>query len=402
MVIQRFRPYFSGQGVQVEELCRAFARRGRTSSIVTAVRGRPSEVEQCDGYDVRRLRVDLIPGSATRTSLWAPTFGARVFQELMQMKRPDAVHVHGVHDGLYGAAAFCRLRGVPLVFEMTLMGVDDPHTALDTRHRLAALRRRAYLGADAYVAMSRAFLPSYAEAGMDRNLLTVVPQGVDTARFTPLPAAVRAEVRTELGCAHDAPVVAFLGSLIERKGLDLLLGAWETVHAVLPRARLLLIGHASFDDGSLEREFLDRCVADLSVDAAATVLPIGLRDNPERYLGAADIFALPSRREGFGTAIIEAMACGLAPIVARLDGITDYIFGAPVRPQTPAAGDGIVVPQEDPQALAAAVIALLSDRARAVEIGRIARERVLEQFDLHRVVAPAYDAVYAAALEHRR
>ncbi len=402
MVIQRFRPYFSGQGVQVEELCRAFARRGRTSSIVTAVRGRLSDIERCDGYEVRRVRVDLLPGSTARTNLWAPTFGARVFHELMRMKRPDVVHVHGVHDGLYGAAAYCRLRRVPLVFEMTLMGVDDPRTALATRHRLAILRRRAYRSADAYVAMSRAFLPAYADAGMDRNLLTVVPQGVDTARFCPLPTAVRADVRNELGCTHDAPIVAFLGSLIERKGLDLLLGAWETVHAVLPKARLLLIGHASFDEDSPEREFLDRCVADLSVDAAATVLQIGLRDDPERYLGAADIFAFPSRREGFGTAIIEAMACGLPPIVARLDGITDYIFGASVRPQTLATGDGMVVPQEDPPALAAAMIALLSDRARAVEIGRIARERVLEQFDLHRVVAPAYDAVYAAALERRR
>lgn len=143
-------------------------------------------------------------------------------------------------------------------------------------------------------------------------------------------------------------------------------------------------------------------MAGLSADVAATVSQIGLRSDPERYLGAADVFALPSRREGFGTAIIEAMACSLPPIVARLEGITDYIFSTSVRPQSSSTGDGIVVPQEDPQALAAAVIALLSDRARAIEIGRIARQRALTHFDLHRVVAPAYDAVYAAALERRR
>jgi glycosyltransferase involved in cell wall biosynthesis len=399
MVIQRFRPYFSGQGIQLEELCRALARRGRESTIVTAVRGRPSEWEMCVGYAVRRVRADLLPGSGSRQSVWAPTYGARVLHELLRMEPVDVVHVHGLHDGLYGAAIFCQLRKVPLVIGMTLMGVDDPATVLAMRQRLATLRRRAYLSADAYVAMSRAFLPAYASAGLDGSRLSVVPQGVDTTRFRPLTPAERIEVRTEISCDQEGPLVAFLGSLIERKGLDVLLSAWETVQAVVPGARLLLIGHEAFDEGTTERIFLDHCLGRLSAEARQRVIRLGVRDEPARYLGAADLFVLPSRREGFGTAIIEAMACGLPAIVTRLDGITDFIFADPAPLGTAAHGDGIVVPQEDAQTLAAEMIAVLSDAPRTLAIGTAARERVREHFDLHDVVAPAYDAVYSRAIE---
>lgn len=401
MIIQRFRPYFSGQGVQVEELCKALVRRGRTAVILTAVRGQPSSRESCPGYEIRRLRADLLPGSSDRHSLWAPTYGLRVFDELLRMGRVDVVHVHGLHDGLYGAALFCRLRRVPLVFGMTLMGVDDAATALATRHTFAALRRRAYRSANHFVAMSRAFVPSYAAAGLDRERLSVIPQGVDTERFRPVTDRERRHTRAAMSCPPDAPVVAFLGSLIHRKGLDVLLAAWPTVQAVLPEARLLLIGHDAFAARSPEQQFLETCLAAVPADVRPSIIRTGVQEDPAQMLGAADAFVLPTRREGFGTAIIEAMACGLPPIVTRLDGITDFIFGQPVPPQTTARGDGIVVPQEDDGVLAAEIIALLSDPGRMRAIGAAARARACERFEINGIVAPAYEAVYDTVVERR-
>ena len=77
---------------------------------------------------------------------------------------------------------------------------------------------------------------------------------------------------------------------------------------------------------------------------------------------AADVFVFPSRREGFGTVMVEAMACGLPCVVTELPGITDFIFGA-------SGERGVIVQQEDDRALAAAVVSVLADPARSARIG---------------------------------
>ena len=117
-----------------------------------------------------------------------------------------------------------------------------------------------------------------------------------------------------------------------------------------------------------------------------------MRDDAERFLQAADVFLFPSRREGFGTAIIEAMACGLPCVVAELPGITDFIF-----PKPPDGAGGVVVPQEDPAALADAALALLAVPERARALGAAARARAAERFGID-AVAEQYLSLYAALL----
>ena len=396
MIIQRFRPEFSGQGIQMEQLCQALARRGIESTVLAATRGHPSSWEACDGYRIRRLRADLLPGSARNSHLWMPTFGARVLFALLGLPRPDVVHVHGLHDGLYGAYVFCRWSGVPLVLEMTLMGVDDPATALASRHVFYRARHGAYRGADAYVAMSRAFLPPYASAGMPPDRLHIIPQGVDTRRFRPLATDERSQVRAEIGCEPAAPVIVFVGSLIERKGIDVLLAAWAIVHERRPDARLVLVGRDAFEPASDERRFLDAQLSRLPPAARDAIRRVGLRDDPERLLGAGDVFAFPSRREGFGSVIIEAMACGVPSVVARLDGITDMIFSAPIESSSEGLGDGVVVPQDDSLALAGALLDLFNRPEHAARVAGAGLERARTSFSLDEVVAPAYARLYGS------
>ena len=121
----------------------------------------------------------------------------------------------------------------------------------------------------------------------------------------------------------------------------------------------------------------------------------GVRHDAERFLQAADVFLFPSRREGFGTAIIEAMACGLPCVVAELPGITDFIFS-----ESAEAAGGIVVPQEDPASLADAALAVLSDPGRARALGAAARARAAERFGID-AVADQYLSLYAALLDPR-
>ena len=274
------------------------------------------------------------------------------------------------------------------MFELTLLGVDDPAAVRDSRNHFSTVRYALYRRMDAYVAISPRLADAALGGGVPRERLRTIPQGVDLERCRP--AADRAALRRALGLAGEGPLVAFVGSLIERKGIDVLLAAWARIHAREPAARLVLVGRDRFEDDATAEAFLSGALGGLPASAAGSVVRTGVRQDAERFLQAADVFLFPSRREGFGTAIIEAMACGLPCVVAELPGITDFIFSE----STEAAG-GIVVRQEDPVALADAALTLLSTPDRAAAIGAAGRARVRARFDIEQI-ADQYLSWYAA------
>ncbi|HSD10772.1 MAG TPA: glycosyltransferase family 4 protein, partial [Candidatus Binatia bacterium] len=209
MVIQRFRPYFSGQGVQVEELSKALVRRGAEVNIVAAVRkGEAALEERSDGVGICRLRCDL-PGrgcSRLRRRLWSPTFALRTFFHLLHNRRGiDLVHVHGANDALYAAGVFGRLFHVPVLFELTLMGADDPETVRNSKNWFANIRYALYRGLPGYVAISPALAQAYRKAGLPSDKLRTIPQGVDVEKYRPVED--RASLRRELGASEGDPLL---------------------------------------------------------------------------------------------------------------------------------------------------------------------------------------------------
>ncbi len=379
MVIQRLRPLFSGQGVQVEELCRELARRDVRVTILTAGHGRNPPWETVDGYRIRRLRAD-IPWLSSRLQpgrFRSEIFGVRAFIWLMLHGwRTQLLHTHTLSDALYSSWLFARLRGIPLIFEMTLLGTDDALSFAGNRHRFRRLRNRIFRRCDGYVAISPALARAYEQAGLPPKKLRLIPQGVDINRFRPTEdVGARRQV---LGIPVHGAVVVFVGSLIERKGIDLLLAAWEEVHAANPNASLVLVGRNEFTDDPAAAAFLEDHLGRLSEGALGRVLQTGVRPDVEEYLRAADLFAFPSRREGFGTVMIEAMATSLPCVVAELPDITDYIFAAD-------GSTGTMVPRDDAGALAGELCLLLADSDRATAMGAAARQRVAERFSVTRV-----------------
>ena len=390
MVIQRFRPSFSGQGEQLELLCQVLARRGFEPTIITRGHEGSASEEQLDGYRVVRLRPDRPRGVAfgRDSGAFGPAFASRTFGYLSAQPAFDLVHVHALTDALYASWLWCRWHRKPLLFEMTLMGADDPVSVMDSRNRLASLRRALFRRCDGYVAISPALEQRYREAGFPQDKVRVVAQGVDVGRF--LHVADRASLRRQLNLPAAGPLLIFVGSLIHRKGIDVLLRAWQDIHAAWPGAHLLLAGRNRFDDDTEATAFLAGRLALLPAGAADHVRQLGVRDDVDQLLQAADLFVFPSRREGFGTVMIEAMACGLPCIVTELPGITDFIFGDDGEA-------GTVVAQEDHRAIVSAVHNTLADPARATRIGRRARTRVVDHFDIERI-ADRYVAYYTDLL----
>ena len=206
-------------------------------------------------------------------------------------------------------------------------------------------------------------------------------------------------------CPPTIAILVFVGSLIYRKGIDVLLQAWARINAQsFPMRISSLSARTSFPMIRKPRDLLAREMAQLPAGAAARIHQVGITEQVSRYLQAANLFVFPSRQEGFGTVMIEAMACGVPSVVAELPGITDFIFGgSPADPMGRSAGDsdlaaGTVVPQEDPETLARVTIALLSDPAGAAAAGRAARACACARFSIEHI-ADSYLDYYAHLLE---
>ena len=389
MVIQRFRPHFSGQGRQLELLCRELVKRGLEPTVITSAYGNPTSEEIIDGYRVVRLSSDFfpLPDSDRRSRAHGPIFAARTFVKLCSDRGFDLVHVHALSDALYGSWAWARLTRKPVLFEMTLLGVDDAVTALGSPHRLSFLRHAVFRQCDGYAAISPALEQRYYEAGLSRERIRLLPQGVDVEEFSP---RSNPTLRRELGIPLDSPVLIFVGSLIQRKGIDVVLGTWARIHEVFSDAHLILVGRNTFPTGDPAGSELRDCLSSLSPTAAGNVHQLGVQDDVNHFLQIADLFVFPSRREGFGAVMIEAMACGLPCVVADQPGITDFIFDK--RGTT-----GVVIPQEDDDAFVAAVTDILSNRSRAVDMGGAARTRAIEGFDITRI-ADSYVDFYLSLI----
>ncbi len=177
--------------------------------------------------------------------------------------------------------------------------------------------------------------------------------------------------RNELGIAPDARVVAWHGRVdLHRKGLDVLVDAWHQLWEAHGgrRLQLLLVGTGS------DAEELRQRIADTALQGVLWIDDYVLdRDRLRRYLSAADVYAFPSRNEGFPIAPIEAMACGLPVVAAAAPGIRDII-------EDGEASGGLVVPQSDGRALAGALDRLLVDDVWRSQLGRLARRRAETAF----------------------
>jgi glycosyltransferase involved in cell wall biosynthesis len=207
--------------------------------------------------------------------------------------------------------------------------------------RLYAWERRLYGAALHVFAQGGPSAESVASFyGVPRERVSVVGGG---ANFHPLPP---------LGSERREPVVLFVGGEWHRKGGDVLLDALQRVRERVPEARLRIVGTTEASEGHRGVEVVGRV------------------DNREQLAGiyrSAAVYCLPSRFEPYGLSIAEAMVYGLPCVVTRVGALDEVVLDG----QT-----GLVVPPEDPEALAGALEQILSDPALAERLGRGARERV--------------------------
>lgn len=186
--------------------------------------------------------------------------------------------------------------------------------------------------------------------------------GVDAHRFHP-DAQTKTAVRAELNIGLEQTVILFLGRLNRDKGMPELAAAFADIASHHANIILLLVG--------AEEDFPFARIQEICGKHSDRLRRLNFTPAPERYMAAADIFCLPSHREGFGQVIIEAGASGVPAVASRIYGIIDAVEDGKT---------GLLFPAGDTAALKQALLELIVNRELRKQMGEAARLRALELF----------------------
>jgi len=298
----------------------------------------------------------------------------------MRKGRFTIVHTHTPKPGLLGQIA-ARLAGVPVVVN-TLHGFyfhDRMHPL--ARRGFIALERLAARFSDLVLSQNPEDVETAVREGIvSRDRIRLLGNGIDLDRFEPRrvsPGALDA-TRSALGIPESAPVVGFVGRRVAEKGLFELLVAMRTVREAHPGVRLLVVGPA--DDE--KRSTIGPAEAEAEGLEDAVVFAGTREDMPEMY-ALMDVFVLPSHREGFPRAAMEAAAMARPAVVTDIRGCRQVV----------AHGrNGLLFPVGDVNALAAAIVCLLDAPRLARRLGDEGRLRAESEFDERRVFARVIEA----------
>jgi glycosyltransferase involved in cell wall biosynthesis len=275
---------------------------------------------------------------------------------ILRREKPDAVIVHGQWGGFFGSIA-ARAAGIKAIIYYTHFPsfYSDWDLVRVVRNRLAesvtcrnSSRVVCLSSAGRYQYLLRRFAPE--------ERFVHLYNGLDPAQLSEI--VDRKAFLQELGSSSpDDQVVVSVGRLADQKRIDWLLRAWAVVEARAPRARLAIIGSGP------DESALHRLAQELNLQRCRF---LGSRSHGYAYFRAADCGVICSMYEGHPLALIEAMLVSCPMVGTSVDGIGETIVDGVT---------GLLVPPGDPAALAEAILALLSDPARAKEMGAAGRRR---------------------------
>lgn len=304
------------------------------------------------------------------TSVPAKVRSVIAVAKILLNKRFEIVHFHGFSSKVLMIGFMAKLLGSKIALKCTSLGVDDAETI--SKRGLA--HRWFLLIVDAWICPSPAFIASCRSARLPAERLFFIPNAVDSTRFRPGTPLERMECRARLKLAPTDLAVLFVGHFSRDKRPDFL---FESIAQALVNSRsihLILIGETSADHYEVDAELIANIRnRALTLGVQNQMIWISRHEKMEDVFRAADVFALPSVREGMPNALTEAMSCGLASVAMHLPGVTDWMLDA--------GNCGLLVPLgEGVDAFGKSISALLNDAQTRITLGRRARQRCLIEF----------------------
>lgn len=312
---------------------------------------------------IERLGVP-VQAAGIMTSLPTPVAAWRV-RRMVSEYEPELIHGWMYHANLAAVFAASPLRPRPPVLWNVQHSVYSLRSEKLITAGVIALCARLSGRVAGIIYNSRTAAAQHERLGYAADRTIIIPNGFDTERFRPS-AVVGAEVRAELGIGAGTLVVGMIGRFHPMKDHTNFLRAGALLASKMPGVQLVLAGPGVTRENKELTALLER------LQLGAEVSLLGERRDPERLLTAFDVLCLPSSSEGSPNVVGEAMAAGVPCVVTDV-GDSAWLVGE----------TGRVVPPRDPEALAAALAAVLQlPVAGRRGMGMRARDRVVQEFSL--------------------
>jgi glycosyltransferase involved in cell wall biosynthesis len=279
---------------------------------------------------------------------------------VLKDREPQVVHAHDpMAVSLVAMAMQMRGAAAPKPLVVASRRVD-----FHLKHH--AFSRWKYSHVDVFIAASRMIAHILEQDGIARDRIEVVHDGVNVGYIDRQPTI---DAHATFWLPHGAPLLGNVAALAPHKGQRHLVDAMRTVVREIPDARLLIMG-----DGEL-RDELQAQITDLGLERHVTLA--GFRHDALGLIRSLDLFVMSSVTEGLGSSILEAMACERAVVGTRAGGIPEVVEDEVT---------GLLVPPRDHDAMASAIVRLLRDPARRVQMGAAGRARVVTEFSVDALV----------------
>ncbi len=357
-----------GLELQALELSSSLVRHGCLITILTDSIDDSPAVEFRSGFLIRRL---------TRSSKPFRLFLSLLCFLLQQRHSFQLLHAHGVTGFTLVSLRLAKLFGHrSLLKGATQDDFNHIFQRNDWKHRLY---RKWILTAGCFVAISQEMKKEMIACGIPEDRIQNIPNAVNTIKFAPLSEDRKSFLKKRFSLSSEQIVFLFIGRLEARKGVDVLLQAWQ----ICSPGVLWIVG-----SGPEEQK-----LKQISVNQnLANIIFHGESPSPLVYYQAADIFVFPSLKEGFPGVVLEAMSCGLPCIATKIGGITDQIED---RKQ------GLLVAPGNVQELADAIEYVTLHPEERTRWSQEARETILRRFDVSKTSSD-YRSLYNELLRMKR
>lgn len=336
---------------------------------VTGISAPGPDVPALEAHGIRHIAVPLTRRLTPLADLRALLRLYRVFRR----ERFTIVHTHTPKPGLLGQLA-ARMAGTPAVINTIHGFYFHEHMPPAQRRFYITMERIAARCSDLILSQSSEDLETALRLGIcPPERIQWLGNGIDIRRFDPgrIDPQRLARLRRDLGAPPDTPVIGFVGRLVAAKGVIELARAVRQVQSRVGPVTLLIVG-------GVDREKGDALTPETIQAAAGTTTCVfaGVRqDMPEMY-ALMDVFALPSYREGFPRAAMEASAMGVPCVVTDVRGCREAVEHG---------RNGLLTPLRDVDALAEAIVRLLQNDNLRAAMGSAGRSMARERFDEQQV-----------------